>query len=371
MLRSSFPFGRLFGVELRVHISFLLLLALSVAYSSFVLNSLARGVGLWLALCFAVVVREVARSIAALYSGFDLRAILLLPVGGVMAFAPREPGAPRTRTALITAAAPLANLVVGLLLMGFCYGLDPHIALLAQPSIGFDHLLRSLVWIQFIVAAVNLLPVLPTRRFLRSRTRPQQAPAPVLRTINPLFSLAAGLAVALVLAGFVFSNVWFIFFGGMILLWSQLRASTPLDTPEANAILVSDVMLTEYTLLSASDTLRGALLQTAHSLHDVFPVVRGDRLVGSISRDTLASRLQLEGDGYLQAAMNRTLSFAGAAEPLVEALRHAPSFTAVGLMPVVEDGAVLGILTPQSLSRGVQLTRLTRPPQTDRMERPE
>jgi hypothetical protein len=35
---------------------------------------------------------------------------------------------------------------------------------------------------------------------------------------------------------------------------------------------------------------------------------------------------------------------------------------------VVEDGALLGILTPQSLSRGVQLTRLTRPPQTERTE---
>src|ERR1700761_5444064 len=122
MLRSSIPFGRLFGVELRVHTSFLLLLALSVGYSTVMLNSLGRGLALWLALCFAVIVREVARAIAALYSGLNLRAILLLPVGGIMALGPRQPelhagnpfGARPQKTALITAAAPLANVAVGL-----------------------------------------------------------------------------------------------------------------------------------------------------------------------------------------------------------------------------------------------------------------
>ena len=66
--------------------------------------------------------------------------------------------------------------------------------------------------------------------------------------------------------------------------------------------------------------------------------------------------------------MNRTLSFAEPSEKLVDALRHAPSFGASGFLPVVENGAMLGILTPQSLSRGVQLTRLTRPPQPERTD---
>ncbi len=368
MLRSSIPFGRLFGVELRVHISFLLLLALSVAYSTLALNSLGRGVALWLALCFAVLVREVARAIAALYTGLNLRALLLLPVGGIMALGPREHGAPPVKTSAITAAAPLANVSVGLLIMGFAYGLEPRVSLLAQPWIAFHHILRSTVWIQFVVAAVNLLPAIPSRRVLRSRTARPQEPAPVLRAINPLFGLSAALAVAIVLAGFVLSNVWFIFFGGLVLLWSQLRMSTPLDSPETSTILVSDVMLTEYTLLSASDTLRGALAETAHSLQEVFPVLRGDRLVGSITRDTLLTRLQTEGDGFLQAAMSRNLAFAEPTEKLVDALRRATSFASTGILPVVENNAMLGILTPQSLSRGVQLTRITRPPQTDRNE---
>ena len=367
MLQSSIPLGRFFGIEVRVHISFLLLLAAAVAYSAVILGSIGRGVSLWLALCFAVLVREAARAIAALYAGLHLRAILLLPIGGVMAFASREHGAPRTNMRLVTATGPIANFAMCLLLLGFSYGLEPSVALFAQPWISLHHILRSTIWIQFLVGAVNLLPAaaLPTRRFLRTR---QPASAPTLRTINPGVGFNIALAVVLMLAGFFLSNVWFIFFGGLMLLWSQLRMGPSLDTVETNSLLVSDVMLTEYTLLSSSDTLRGALAQTAHSLQDVFPVVRGDRLVGSISRDTLATRLQLDGDGYLQAAMNRTLSFAEPSEKLVDALRRAPSFGASGILPVVEDGAVLGILTPQSLSRGVQLARLTRPPQPERIE---
>ena len=369
MFRSSIPFGRFFGVEIRVHLSLLLLLAAAVGYSAVFMNNVGRGVGLWLALCFAVLVREVARALAALYSGLHLRALLLLPVGGVMAFGPREHGAPRTGMRLVAAAAPIANFGMGLLLMGFSYGLEPSVSLFAQPWISLHHILRSAVWIQFLVGAVNLLPAaaMPTRRILR--TRAAAAPSPVLRAFNPGVGLNIGLAIVLMLAGFALSNIWFIFFGGLMLLWSQLRMGPSLDTVETGSILVSDVMLTEYTLLSSSDTLRGALTQTAHSLHDVFPVVRGDRLVGSISRDTLATRLQIDGDGYLQAAMNRTLSFAEPSEKLVEALRRATSFGATGILPVVESGALLGILTPQSLSRGIQLSRLTRPPQPERLEK--
>lgn len=358
MLRSSIPIGRFFGVEVRVHLSFLLLLALSMGYSTVVMSDALRGFGLWLALCFAVLVREVARSIAALYSGLKLRGLYLLPVGGVMAFAPKPEGTPPSDTRVLTASAPIANFGMGLLLLGFCYGIEPHVQLFAQPWISFGHLLRSFIWMQMVLGAVNLLPAaaLPTRQIVRSKTNT----APTARSGGPSFGLAAAIAIAVVLAGFVMMNLWLIILGGFMLLGAQLRGGAPLDVAEAGAILVRDVMLTEYTLLSSSDTLRGALEATTHSLQDVFPVVRGNRLVGSVSRQTLSSRLQSEGDGYLQGVMTRSVPLAGPEEKLVEALRRASSLGANEFIPVVENRAMLGILTPQSLSRSVQQANLTR-----------
>jgi CBS domain-containing protein len=358
MLRSSIPLGRFFGVDIRLHLSFLILLALSMGFSVYAMNTALRGFGLWLALCFAVFVRELARAIAALYSGLHLRAIFLLPVGGVMAFAPRPEGTAPADTRLVTAAAPIANFGVALLLIGFCYGIDPHVSLFAQPWISFSYILRSFVWMQLILGAINLLPAaaLPTRQLLRTRS----AVVPTARNAGPAFGLSSALAVAVVLAGFVLMNLWLIIFGCFMLLGAQLSAGSPLDVAEASSILVSDVMLSEYALLSPSDTLRSALDRTAHSLQDVFPVVRGERLVGSVSRQTLAARLQTEGDGYLQAAMTRNVPFAAPSEKLVDALRRAAALGAPEFIPVVEDGAMLGILTAQSLSRSVQQVRFTK-----------
>jgi CBS domain-containing protein len=158
---------------------------------------------------------------------------------------------------------------------------------------------------------------------------------------------------------------WMIILGAFMMLGAQLSSAHTVSTTDAETILVREVMLTEYTLLSSSDTLQGALDRSVHSGQDVFPVVRGDRLVGSIARQTIADRLVSEGDSYLQGAMTRSLQLASPTDKLVEALRRAALLGASEFIPVVEgDGAdfkMVGILTPQSLSRAVQQIKLMRP----------
>ena len=140
----AFPFGRWFGVHLRVHLSFLLLLALACGYSSVATGSILRGLGLWLALVAAVAVREVARAIAAAYVGVPLHALFLLPFGGVMAMEPRPGGLPRRSQRIIALTGTVANFLAALFLLGFAYGVDPGVSLLRQPWITVEHILRSL-----------------------------------------------------------------------------------------------------------------------------------------------------------------------------------------------------------------------------------
>jgi predicted transcriptional regulator len=408
------------GVDLRVHVLFPLLLLLAVFFSESFDGGASRGVGLWLALCFAVAVREAARAIAAAYAGLQLRALLLLPVGGIMAFTPRNGRSPQDSTRLLALTGPIANFGIGLLLMGISYALEPHVSLLVQPWIGTSHVLRSFIWSQLLLGAVSLLPtpVMPSRHMLRllssknsrgtngragaqagdtppnglwsklgfgprngSNGAPNSASTGGPRvphdgsgpghTPGPAFGLGTGVALAMIIAGFVLSSLWLTILGGFMLLGAQLSSVQTLNSTEAEAILVREVMLTQYTLLNSSDTLQSALDRTVHSLQDVFPVVRGDRLVGSIARQTIAERLLLEGDGYLQGAMTRTLQLASPGEKLVEALRRSASLGASEFIPVVEGADMIGILTPQSLSRAVQQVKLMRPapPATSR-ERP-
>jgi predicted transcriptional regulator len=370
MLRASIPLGQFLNVELRAHLSIPLLLIISIAFSETVNHNASRGIALWLAMCFAILVRETARAIAAAYAGLTLRALFLLPVGGLMALSGAGNGkiASPANSRLLLLTGPIANFVIGLLLLGGSYALEPNVSLFAQPWISTTHILRSFVWMQIILGAVNLLPTPATARALKAEDQPSldnksKSSKPSLIPI-PSFSLGTGLALAMIVAGFILTSIWFIILGGFLLLHSQMSSAHTVSTTDAEAILVREVMLTEYTLLSSSDTLQGALDRTVHSLQDVFPIVRGDRLVGSIARQTIAERLLTDGDSYLQGIMSRSLQLASPTDKLVEALRRAASLGASEFIPVVEDGAMIGILTPQSLARAVQQVKGTRPAPT-------
>lgn len=374
MLRLSFPLGRIMGVDLRLHLSFLVLLALAIAYGQAASGNAMRGLGLWFALVFAVIVRETARSIAGAYVGLHLRALFLLPVGGVMVFAPQEAGPTNPERSMrpVLLAAPIANFGTGLLILGLSYACAPGINLLAQPWISPAHVLRSFVWMQFVLGVVNLLPAatLPTRQMLRSAAKNGGAAtndgaknaASTTRIALPAFGLMTGLAIAMLLAGIVTQNLWLIMLGCFALLTSQLQSPAAAIGTSSESIRVEDVMLTEFTMLSSSDTLRGALDQTLHSVQDIFPVVRGNRLVGSLTRQAIAEHLNLEGDSYVQGLMAKNLQIAAPHEPLMEALRRASAQGVSEFVPVAENGRLLGILTPQHWSRAIQQVRQTRQP---------
>ena len=155
--------------------------------------------------------------------------------------------------------------------------------------------------------------------------------------------------------------LWPVLLGLTVLFMSYVNRLAAIGSGDTASITVRDVMLTEYLPLPASCTLRDALRRTNHTAQDTFPVVRGDRLVGWTSRASLAGRLQAEGDGYLQGSMTRSLQVASPEEKLGEALRRAAALGASEFIPVVENGAMVGMLTPNGLERAVGQIRLTQP----------
>ncbi len=375
MLRFSFPLGRIMGVEVRLHLSFLLLFFCALAYGG-AYDNVWRGAGLFAALAFAVAVRETARCIAAAYVGLRLRALFLLPVGGVMAFAPPDSGINPGALPLVLTA-PLANFGTGLLLLGLSYAIAPKANLLNQPWISPEHILRSFVWMQFVLAIVNLLPTatVPTRQLLRlggqrGANNTARVSTPTISNAGPAFGLIAAVGVMMVLTGLLTSNLFAALLGLFALLASQLtttQTSSAADAPIGDGMRVDEVMLTEFTLLSNSDTLRGALDRTVHSLQDAFPVVRGNRLVGSITRQTLAEQLMLEGDSYVQGVMTRDLQVAAPREQWMAAASPGPRGQGTFGVHPSRGGryCLLGILTPAEPSRAVNQVRHTRLPATE------
>ncbi|MGZ4536093.1 MAG: site-2 protease family protein, partial [Nocardioidaceae bacterium] len=122
--------ARVSGIEIRVHVTFFLLVAL------FALGSTGPGgpgpVGglLWLALIFScVVVHELAHSLVARRRGAEVREIVLLPIGGVSKLE-HLPETPSDEFA-IAAVGPAASVALAL-------GAGGLAALLRQPLLPVD-----------------------------------------------------------------------------------------------------------------------------------------------------------------------------------------------------------------------------------------
>ncbi len=366
MFGSSFPIGRIFGVDLRVHATLPPLLALALLYSAAMNERFSRGFGLCAALLFGIIVRESARALAAAWSGLHLRAVLIFPVGGVMAFASAHDIKPGS-TRLITIVTPIANLATGLILVGLAYGVDPNVQMFAAPWISAGHILRSFVWTQFLLGAVSLLPIasLSTKSLVLPRRKANAESKP---SRLPHVSVGLVVAIAAILAGVFLQHLWLVLLGGLALLMNRLTNTQTFDASGAGTLLVREAMQTDFTLLSSSETLQSALDKTLGSPQETFPIIRGDRLVGSIARDNLAVHLRTEGDTYVQGMMTRSMTTASASEPLATALRRSAAAGLGELIAVVDGQAVLGILTPQGVRRAMQrnsFMKLTAPKESD------
>jgi len=175
---------------------------------------------------------------------------------------------------------------------------------------------------------------------------------------------AAGLgqiiAISFIIAGLVMTNMWLVMLGIFVMIGSHMEDQGLLLQSETDSVRMRDVMLTEFTTLSASDTLEDALQRSVHTLQDVFPVVRGANLVGSVSRQGIVEALQTEGNGYVQGVMTRSFQTAQPDDSLVKTLRRIMAGHGVQLVPIIEGDRIVGIITPQNLAHSMGLLNLRR-----------
>jgi Zn-dependent protease/predicted transcriptional regulator len=353
----SFPIGSFLGVDVRIHTFFLVLLGLSISYASLSGVSGSRGFALWLLLLLAVVVREVARAIGAAWFGLELRSILLLPTGGLLSYATTEttekaatPGLQK-RMAVI---GPIANISFGLLLAAIALTVSPDVDLLSRPWMAPSHLLRAAVWVNLLLGLVNLLPASPLDggRVFRGEFAKTKGG---IKGSRISAGLGQFIAVGLMVAGFLLPNMWLIMIGGFVLIGAHMEDQGLLLQSDVDAVRMRDVMLTQFSMLSASDTLEDALQRSVHTLQDVFPVVRGANLVGAVSRQSIVEALHANGNGYVQGVMTRSFQTAQPDDSLVKTLRRIVAGQGAQMVPVLEGGRIVGIITPQNLANSMGL----------------
>jgi len=359
------------GVEIRIHTFFVLLAFVCLVFSKTSGSDYIAGLGLWLLIVAAVVVREAVRLAVAAWLGLRLRAILILPIGGLFAYAnpeSQEQAGDGTTQYALGLAGPIANLTTALVLAATFTGTSGDFALFAAPLVSPLALLRSLVWLQALLGLLHLLPAYPldAGRLLRSNFT---VAGDVTLTSRVLSILGQVLALGAIFGGLVMHDPILPVVGFFIFIGAQVEDQGVFFQSVVDTVEMREVMLTDYATLSPSDTLSDALFRCVHSLQEDFPVVRGSQLVGIVNRQRIMETLREDGNGYIQAIMSRSFQVARPEDTLGAIIRRITAGRGLTLIPVAEGERIVGMVSVQNLMTSMSLLAEQR--KLERMEAAE
>lgn len=367
MRNWSIPIGKIFGVEIRLHLTFVFLLALVwMAESAMKGNSTPGRVLALVGIVFgSVMLHELGHALVEVREGVRPRTIILLPIGGITLVdetqAVTTPAVePWKRDARIALAGPLVNIAIGAGVAALVLTRFPGTHLRMEPFIHSNHLLRSLVWWNLFLGLFNLLPAYPMdggrvlRALFSRKTDMVQATQRAISIAHVLATLLVVVGMLLLIQGGHPDSYLLVTLGCILLIGAQVEERSALFQKVLETVHLEDVMLTDFATLSPADTLEDALERAVHTLQDDFPVVRGGDMVGVISKANILDALRAEGNGYVQSVMNRIFEVSTRTESLASAFRKLNS-RKLSIIPVVEDQQLVGIITLQNLMHSMAL----------------
>jgi Zn-dependent protease len=349
-VRWALRLGHLYGIPIRVHFTFLFLLAFL-----FLATTLGSG---WLSgvrsLLFIVLVflcvllHELAHSYVSVHYGLRVRSIVLLPIGGLALLEdlPREP----RQEIHIALAGPAANFVLALWFGVLLVVLDPSAPF--RPVLSGEALLPSLFWSNLYLGLFNLIPAYPLDggRVLRAWWGQRMD---YIDATRRAVVVGETFALLFMLTGLVWWQPWLVVVG-LFVFWAAVTEERVAVLQSAlERIYLEDVMLTDFHSLAPRDSLFDALERAMHSLQNDFPVVDEGRVVGVVTRSGLLRAFAGQGwHNTVQAVMSPRFEAAERTDTLAAAFKK---FTSRGLsvIPVLEGERLVGIVTLQNLLHSV------------------
>lgn len=362
-MRWSFTVLRVAGIEVKLHVTFLLLLVWigMMHYTRGGPGAALFGLLFILLLFGSVLLHEFGHALAARRYGIETPDITLLPIGGVARLKrmPDDPG----QELVVALAGPAVNVGIALVLF-LAIGTMAGPEQMARPGRGVAALLAQLLTVNVALVLFNLLPAFPMdggrvlRAFLAMRMS-------YVRATTIASRVGQGMAF---LFGFVglFFNPLLVFIALFVYLGATQEAAATQMRDVSESLPLAAAMVTEFRSLPPEATLGDAadLLLRTHQ-HD-FPVVDAAGAVrGVLTRDGLIAALRLQGsDTAVGSAMRTNIPLVSWRVPFAEAFRLMQDCRCPAL-PVTDDhGRLVGLLTPENVGEMMMIHGALRPEET-------
>ncbi|MBI0584251.1 MAG: CBS domain-containing protein [Methanomassiliicoccus sp.] len=366
-MKGSLKIGRLLGIPIKIHISFLLILplfALSFAFAStsllgFTLGygglpladwaKLALGLSATILFFIAVLVHELAHSYVALRNGYRISGITLFLFGGASEIEHQPKDAPGE--GLMALIGPVTSFAIGLAFLPLWYlfsgmsGLGWEIATITVGLTSFYNLL---------LAGFNIIPAFPMDggRVLRAVLAKRLG---FTRATSIAVQVGKMVALAMALVGFIFFNPWLIIIALFIYIGAGQEERGTLISQALDGVTVGQVMTSPVSTIGPGASIRDLLDKMMIEKHLGYPVVDGGRLVGIV---TLQDAQKVPVDQHLVVRVGQVMTpqvmTVAPDTPAMEAIQ-AVSGKNIGRLVVLDQDRIVGIISRSDLMRVLEV----------------
>ncbi len=345
----SITVARVGGTDVRIHVTFLLLLGwIWFAYYQLGGTQAAwEGVIFILLLFLCVLLHEFGHVFAARRYGVQTRDVTLWPFGGIASLE-RIPDKP-SEELVVAIAGPAVNVVIAAVLVLFLGArLDPEaLTRLQDPTVSMA---AKLAAANVFLVLFNAIPAFPMDggRVLRALLAMRM---PHARATQWAAATGQGFAVAFGILGILSGNFMLVLIAVFVFLAASGESSYAQLRAVARGNLVSDAMITKFETLGTGATVNDAIDRLIRTTQTEFPVIDGgERLRGVVTRDVMIKALKdLGPDAPVLEIMEPDIPTVSARASLESALRALTELRkpAVGVLDA--QGRLVGLLTAENL----------------------
>jgi Zn-dependent protease len=362
---GSFKIGRAFGIDVKVHWSFFLLLAifgyLAFRDSGSVVSALVT-VGIVVALFFCVLLHEYGHSLVAIRLGSEVQDITLLPIGGLarMKSLPERP----IDEVKVAVAGPLVNVVLAPIFFGLALLFRGDFSVPTDIISGVDSIGQVFVALGIINVALvifNMIPAFPMDggRVLRGLLATRLGP---VRATNISSTIGQGFAIMFILVGFLGQNFLLAIVGFFVFLGASGEAQLVRQREQLRGLAVSDVMGTKgrTETVTPYHNFGQVLDSVIHGYQEDFPVLDEDgNLVGIITRNEIMAAAHSP-DRYatVRDLMKTEFPTISPDADLFTDGNRILQESGLRALPVVKDGNLVGMLTVDDVGQAALLRDL-------------
>ncbi len=345
-MKWSYSIARVSGIDLKVHATFLLLLAF-VAWSYYQTGGTAAaltGVAFISLLFLCVLLHEFGHALAARRFGIRTPDITLLPIGGV-ARLERMPENPRQEL-IIAVAGPAVNVAIAFVLwiaLGMPLNPDDWMGFRLRNGGLTEQLLR----VNVMLVAFNLIPAFPMdggrilRALLGMKLDHTRATIVAAR-------VGQGIAVVFFVMGF-FGNFFLMFIGIFVFSGAQQELAYAQRRAATAGMRVGDAMISQFQSFPETLSIVEAAAEAADGAQPIYPVT-DDRLrvTGMVLRSELLGRSR---DGGTLASLASVVPTVSAEAEFGEAFSLMQR-SGSPVLPVVNPGGqIVGLISMNLLSK--------------------